>query len=41
VDVTIARFEQVTKADAVLGTTGQTYAEVAAERRIITTKKQQ
>jgi len=36
VDVTIARFEQVTKADAVHAETGQTYAEVADERRIAT-----
>jgi hypothetical protein len=35
VDVTIARFEQVTKADAVLAKTGQTFAEVTNERRNI------
>jgi DNA modification methylase len=36
VDVTIARFEQVTKADAVHAETGQTFAEIADERRITT-----
>lgn len=36
VDATIARFEQVTKADAIYAETGQSYAEVAAERRVIT-----
>jgi len=36
VDVTIARFEQVTKTDAVHAETGQTYAELADEPRIAT-----
>jgi DNA modification methylase len=36
VDVTITRFEQLTKADAIHADTGQTFAEVADERRLIT-----
>jgi DNA modification methylase len=33
VDVTVTRYERLTKADAVHAETGQTYAEVAAQRR--------
>jgi DNA modification methylase len=34
VDVTIARFERITKADAVHAESGNTYAEVAQERAV-------
>ena len=40
VDVTISRFEQLTKADAIHADTGETYAEVADERRITATLQQ-
>lgn len=39
VDVTIARFEKITKADAIHAETGKTYAELAQERRSASTEQ--